>query len=101
MSAVLAIAAAPAAAADMLLLQQTVLPEAAASVVLMVDRERVAVARLLQRPKSTYLVEITLIGEPNIQLGVTCQNVASARQVLDALRARSIPTLDVSGRCWF
>ena len=101
MSAVLAIAAVPAAAADMLLLQQTVLPEEAASVVLMVDRERVAVARLLQRPKSTYLVEITLIGESNIQLGVTCQNVASARQVLDALRARGIPTLDVSGRCWF
>ena len=101
MSAVLAIAAAPAAAADMLLLQQTVLPEEAASVVLMVDRERVAVARLIQRPRSAYLVEITLIGEPNLQLDISCQNMAGARQVLDALRARSIPMLDVSGRCWF
>ena len=101
MAAALATAAAPAGAADMLLLQQTVLPGEAASVVLMVDRERVAVARLRQETKPPYVVEITVVGEPNILLSVNCQDVAGARQVLDALRARGVSTLDVSGRCWF
>lgn len=95
-----ALAAAP-AAADMLMLQQTVLPDEAASVALLVDRERVAVVRLRQGTKPAYAVEITLAAEPNLVLTVSCQDVAGARQVLDALRSRGPATLDVSGRCWF
>ncbi len=99
--AALAVAGAPATAADMLLLQQSALPDEAAPVGLLVDRERVAVARLRQATKPSHVVEITLVGEPNILLSVSCQDLAGARQVLDALRGRSVTTLDVSGRCRF
>jgi hypothetical protein len=98
--AVAALTATP-AAADMLMLQQTVLPDEAASVALLVDRERVAVVRLRQGTKPAYLVEITLAAQPNLVVTVNCQDVAGARQVLDALRSRGPATLDVSGRCWF
>lgn len=89
------------AAADMLMLQQTVLPDEAASVALLIDRDRVAAARLRQGKNPAYAVEITLAAEPNLVLTVSCQDVAGARQVLDALRSRGPATLDVSGRCWF
>jgi hypothetical protein len=53
-----AVSALPAAAADMLLLQRTVLPdETAASVVLLVDRERVALARIRQGAEPPFVVE--------------------------------------------
>jgi hypothetical protein len=93
----MACAAAPAAAADMLQLQRTVQPDEAAQTILLVDRERVAVARIRQEPKPSYLVEITVIGEPNIVLAINCQDLAGARQVLDALRPRGAAMLDVSG----
>ena len=89
------------AAADMLMLQQTVLPDEAASVALLIDRDRVAAVRLRQGKKPAYAVEITLAAEPNLVLTISCQDVAGARQVLDALRSRGPATLDVSGRCWF
>lgn len=96
-----AMLAAPAAATDMLLLQQTVLPDESAPIVLMVDRDRIASALIRQAAKPGYVVEITLVAEPNIVLDVNCQDVAGARQVVDALRPRGLSTLDVSGRCWF
>jgi hypothetical protein len=95
------VAAFPAAAADMLQLQQTVLPDENATVALFVDRDRVATARLRQGAKPPFVVEVTLIGEPNISLAVNCKELAGARQVFDALRTRSPAMLDVSGRCWF
>ncbi len=91
----------PAAAADLLLLQQTVLPDEAASVVMVLDRERVALAVLRQSAKRGYVVEVTLAGDPNLVVTVNCQDVAGGRQVLDALRGRGVATLDISGRCWF
>jgi hypothetical protein len=97
----LAVGAAPAAAADMLFLQQTVLPDETAPVILMVDRERVAMALLRQAAKTRYVVEVTLVGQPNLTLSVTCQDVAGGRQIVDALRPRGVTTLDISGRCWF
>jgi hypothetical protein len=93
--------AAPVSAADMLLLQQTVLPDESAPVIMLVDRERVAVAQLRQAAKNGYVLEVMLVGEPNVTLRVTCQDVAAGRQVVDALRPRGVATLDVSGRCWF
>jgi hypothetical protein len=93
--------AAPAAAADLLFLQQTVLPEETAPVMLVVDRERVAMALLRQAARNRFVVEVTLVGQPNLTLSVTCQDVAGGRQVVDALRPRGITTLDLSGRCWF
>ena len=98
---VAALAVAPARAADILQLQQTVRPDEAAAVAMLVDRERVAHALLRQTAKHGYLVEITLAGEPNIVLAINCQDVAGGRQVLDALRGRGVPTLDLSGRCRF
>jgi hypothetical protein len=70
-------------------------------VIMLVNRERVAVAQLRQAAKNGYVLEVTLVGEPNVTLRVTCQDVAAGRQVVDALRPRGVATLDVSGRCWF
>ncbi len=99
--AALATGTSPALAVDMLRLQQTVLPDEAAPVLVMVDRERVAMAQLRQTGKAGYEVEVTLVGEPNIVLSVKCQDIAGGRQLVDALRPRGVATLDVSGRCWF
>jgi hypothetical protein len=93
--------AGPAAAADLLFLQQTVLPEETAPVMLVIDRERVAMALLRQTARNRFVVEVTLVGQPNLTLSVTCQDVAGGRQVVDALRPRGVTTLDLSGRCWF
>ena len=92
---------AQASAADMLLLQQTVQPEEAAPVLLQIDRERIAVAQVRKDRQKTYLVEITLIGQPAIVLSVRCQDLGGARQLLDALRPSAMANLDVSGRCRF
>ena len=91
------VAAFPAAAADMLQLQQTVLPEENATVALLVDRDRVATARLRQSSKPPYVVEVTLIGEPNISLAVNCKDLAGARQVFDALRTSTTPIQRIGG----
>ena len=99
--AALTLAAKDAGASDLLLLQQAVPPEVAARVQLLLDRERVIMAELRQQAKPPHLVEITLDGRPPIVLAVRCQDVASARQVLEALRPRSSANLDVSGRCRF
>ena len=98
---VLAHAAKGVNATDLLLLQQAVLPEEAPRMQLLLDRERVVVAELRKEAKPPYLVHITLEGQPLIVLNVRCQDVAGARQVLDALRPRGLANLDVSGRCWF
>ena len=97
----LALAATGVNATDLLLLQQAVLPEEAARVQLLVDRGRVVVAELRKEAKPPYLVQITLEGQPPIVLNVRCQDIAGAKQVLDALRPRGLANLDLSGRCWF
>ncbi len=89
------------AAADILMLQQTVRPDEAATVALVVDRDRLLTARIRQGTKPPYKVEMTLVGEPNLTLTVHCQDLAGARQLLDTLRTRGTATLDVSGRCRF
>jgi hypothetical protein len=91
----------PAAAGDMLLLQRTAPPDEAASPVLLVDRDRVVLARIRQGADPRLTVEVTLTGEPNLAVSVSCEDLASARQVLEALRPRGPSTLDVSGRCQF
>ena len=101
LAAVAALAAPPALATDTLQLQQTVLADETAAVVMLVDRERVVRAVLSQTGKRGYVVEITLAAEPNLVLTVNCQDMATGRQVIDALRGRGVATLDVSGRCWF
>jgi hypothetical protein len=92
---------AAASAMDALLLQQTVLPDEQAAVQLLVDRDRVALAQLRQAGKDSYVVELTLVGDPNLTVRVTCRDLAGGRQVIDALRPRGAQILDVSGRCWF
>ena len=99
--AALLVLALPCAAADTLLLQQTARPNEAATLALVVDRDRLASARLRQGAGPPYLVELTLATQPVTGLAIRCQDLAGARQVLDALRTRSPATLDVSGRCWF
>ena len=89
------------AAADTLMLQQKVRPDEAATDALVVDRDRLLTARIRQGAKPPYKVEMTLVGEPNLALTVYCQDLAGARQVLDALRTRGAAILDVSGRCRF
>ena len=96
-----ALAAAPAGAADLVQLQQTVLPDEAAPVVMMLDRERVMQVLLKETAKGVSVVDVTLAGEPNIVVTVSCRDQAGGRQVLDAIRGRGVATLDVSGRCWF
>jgi len=100
-SAFLALPVSTALAADMLLLQQTVLPEESAPVLLQIDRERLAVAQVRKDRQKVFLVEITLVGQPAIVLTVRCQDLAGARQLLDALHPGGSSTLDVSGRCRF
>ena len=52
------------AAADTLMLQQMVRPDEAATVALVVDRDRLVTARIRQGAKPPYKVEMTLVGEP-------------------------------------
>ena len=98
-----ALNAAPATADDLFMLQQAVLPDETASIFMVLDRDRVALALLRQLGKRGYVVEVTLVGEPNIVVTVNCGDVASGRQVLEALRGRGrgAATLDISGRCSF
>ncbi len=100
-SLALLVLALPCAAADTLMLQQTARPNEAATLALVVDRDRLASARLRQAAKPPYVVELTLATQPVTSLAVRCQDLAGAGQVLDAVRSRGPATLDVSGRCWF
>jgi hypothetical protein len=100
-SAFLALSVPAARATDLLLLQQTVLPDETAPVLMQIDRQRPAVAQVRKDKQKAYLVEITLVGQPAIVLSVRCQDLAGARQLLDALRPGGSSTLDVSGRCRF
>lgn len=99
--AVLLVLAVPCAAADTVMLQQAARPNEAATLAVVVDRDRLASARLRQGAKPPYVVELTLATQPSTSLSIRCQDLAGARQVLDAVRTRGPAVLDVSGRCWF
>jgi hypothetical protein len=86
-------------AADMVLLQQNVVPDQAGIAFLMIDRERLVAARARKEKGFEHVLEITLMAEPVVTLSLRCVDQAATRQVLDALRPRGAPTLDVSGRC--
>jgi hypothetical protein len=85
-------------AADMVLLQNVV-PDQAGIAFLMIDRERLVTVRARKEKGFEHVVEITLVAEPVVTLSLRCVDQAATRQVLDALRPRGAPTLDVSGRC--
>ena len=101
--AAVALLAAPgtAGATDALLLQQTAPAGEKATLQLLVDRDRLALAELRQAAKDSYLVELTLAADPNLVLRITCRDLAAGQQVIDALRPRGVPVLDLSGRCRF
>jgi hypothetical protein len=86
-------------AADILLLQQTVPPDQPGTAFLLIDRDRLLLARAKKEKGSEHTVEVTLAGEPPLTLTLRCIDQAAARQLLDALRANGPAQLDVTARC--
>jgi hypothetical protein len=94
----------PSCAADMLLLQQTPAPGEEGAVDVLLDRARVSLVRVERRDDDgqEHRVEVTLAPEDDPVLRLRCADLASARQVLEALRPGSgLASLDVTGRCRF
>lgn len=94
-----ATALAPLAHADTLVLEQIVPADAGGTAFLLIDRDRLALARVVKEKGTAHAVELTLATEPTITLSLHCSDQAAARQVLDALRAPGVRSLDVTSRC--
>lgn len=94
-----AIVLAPVARADMLVLEQIVPADAGGTAFLLIDRDRLALARVRKEKGTAHVVELTLATEPTITLSLNCSDQAAARQLLDALRAPGMRSIDVTSRC--
>ncbi len=92
-------AGASSARADTLLLQQMVPGDVAGTPFLLVDRGRISHVTVTKDTSLSHRVTIRLATEPPVEIGLTCNDEAITRQVLDALRRGGIATLDLTGRC--
>jgi hypothetical protein len=87
------------AQADTLLLQQAVPADQAGNAFLLIDRARLVLVQARKEKGLEHTLEITLTGEPPIEVSLRCVDQAAARQMLDALRTPGLPLLDVTARC--
>jgi len=103
LQASLLLAAAPAARAapDIVLLQQAIEPTKAGGVLLQIDRNRIATIVVDKSAGAEHVVSITMDRDQKPRFVLRCADLASARLVLDSLRADGPPSLDLTGRCRF
>ena len=92
-------AGAAGARADTLLLQHNVPGNVAGTPFLLLDRSRISHVSVTKDDSLVHTVTIRLATEPPVEIGLTCNDEAITRQVLDALRRGGVATLDITGRC--
>ena len=92
-------AGASSAAADTLLLQQNLPGDVAGTPFVLVDRNRISHVSVTKDASLAHRLTIRLATEPPVEIGLTCNDEAITRQVLDALRRGGVATLDITGRC--
>ena len=88
-------------AADSVLLQQTVQAEQAGRPWMMVDRAAVTSVVVEKGQDLGHRVSITFHPESRPRFIIQCNDPASSREVLDALRPGGPAFLDVTARCRF
>jgi hypothetical protein len=93
------VAAAATAQADTLLLQQNLPGDVGGTPFLLVDRSRISHVTVTKETSLVHRLTIRLATEPPVEIGLTCNDEAITRQVLDALRRGGVATLDITGRC--
>lgn len=81
------------------MLQQNLPGDVAGTPFLLVDRNRISHVTVSKDTSLMHRVTIRLATEPPVEIGLTCNDEAITRQVLDALRAGGIAALDITGRC--
>ncbi len=89
------------AAPDILLLQQAVEPTKPGGVLLQIDRNRIATVVVDKTAGAEHVVAITMDRDQKPRFVLRCVDLASARLVLEALRADGPTSLDLTGRCRF
>jgi|GEM_PF-1881420 len=87
------------AAADTLLLQQNLPGDAGGTPFLLIERSRISHVTVTKDTRLVHRLTIRLATEPPVEIGLSCNDEAITRQVLDALRQGGVPTLDITGRC--
>jgi hypothetical protein len=87
------------AQADTLLLQQNLPGDVAGTPFLLVDRSRISQVTVTKDTSLVHRLTIRLATEPPVEIGLSCNDEAITRQVLDALRRGGVATLDITGRC--
>jgi len=87
------------ARADTLLLQQMVPGDVAGTPFLLIERSRISHVTVTKDKSLVHRLTIRLATDPPVEIGLSCNDEAVTRQVLDALRRGGVATLDVTGRC--
>lgn len=88
-----------AARADTVLLQQMIPGDAAGTPFLLIERSRISHVTVTKDQSLVHRLTIRLATDPPVEIGLSCNDEAGTRQVLEALRRGGVATLDITGRC--